>query len=392
MAVYNYAGGEVNIKVVYYGPGLSGKTTNLEFMYSKLPRENKGKMVSMKTRTDRTLFFDFLPIEVGRIGDLDVRFLLYTVPGQVYYNATRKLVLKGVDAVVFVADSSPDKLNDDKESLQNLEENLNEIGLTLKEVPWVMQYNKRDVPQCMSKELLDTELNTDWKAPVFEAVATTGSGVYETFEAVAKLVFRKLQRDLASKKDQPQEEPEAEGPKRQVKPEVVTQGVSRVHDSEAGESETSGYAEEREEEHESVSEFVDSVLTEGETGGPGAEDLGSTREGYEEYGHMVELGDAAAQQGQAPAAVAVAGANDPKKGCEEKSKPAEIFINDPLEKLEVKEKSAPAQAAAPVEDAAPAPAPEAAAPRTVRVPVVLTEEEARGGAVTVVLDISVEKG
>ena len=171
MAVYNYAGGEVNIKVVYYGPGLSGKTTNLEYMYSKLPRENKGKMVSMKTRTDRTLFFDFLPIEVGELGGLKVRFLLYTVPGQVYYNATRKLVLKGVDALVFVADSSPGSLDEDRESLGNLEENLNELGMSLSSTPCVMQYNKRDIPGCMSKEMLDEELNT-WKIPSFEAVAT----------------------------------------------------------------------------------------------------------------------------------------------------------------------------------------------------------------------------
>ena len=159
MAVFNYAGGEINAKIVYYGPGLSGKTTNLEYIYSKLPRENKGKMVSMKTRTDRTLFFDFLPIDIGEINGMKVRFLLYTVPGQVYYNATRKLVLKGVDALVFVADSSPDRIQENKEALQNLEDNLNDLGLTLKEIPWVMQYNKRDLPNRLERDLLDKELN-----------------------------------------------------------------------------------------------------------------------------------------------------------------------------------------------------------------------------------------
>ncbi len=395
MAVYNYAGGEVNIKVVYYGPGLSGKTTNLEYMYSKLPRENKGKMVSMKTRTDRTLFFDFLPIEVGELGGLKVRFLLYTVPGQVYYNATRKLVLKGVDALVFVADSSPGCLDDDRESLGNLEENLNEIGMSLASTPWVMQYNKRDVPGCMDKKVLDEELNT-WKTPSFEAVATDGRGVYETFEGIAKLVFKKLRHELNDKstvKDGSDNVSPSGGP---VDVEVVAQGASKGIDSEAGESETSGYAEEREEEHESVSEFVDHVLKEDAESAESAEDLGMERDGYEEYGHMVELGD----NGNAPAevetgeeasvAVALEKKAVEKKAVEEKVEEAEQekFINDPLVSFAEK---APEKA----EDEAPvsAEANEERPAKMVTVPIELSEEEIRSEVpVKVILDIKVHSG
>jgi signal recognition particle receptor subunit beta len=193
MVVINYSGEEINAKIVYYGPGLSGKTTNLEFIYSKMPSEVKGKMVSMKTRTDRTLFFDFLPIELGDISGYRTRFLLYTVPGQVYYNATRKLVLKGADAVVFVADSSRSMLDDNVESLRNLEENLNEHDLTLDTIPWVIQYNKRDVEDAMSVEELDEQLNL-LRVPSFEAVATEGSGIYETFQGIARLLYLELKR------------------------------------------------------------------------------------------------------------------------------------------------------------------------------------------------------
>jgi signal recognition particle receptor subunit beta len=193
MVVINYSGEEINAKIVYYGPGLSGKTTNLEFIYSKMPTEVKGKMVSMKTRTDRTLFFDFLPIELGDISGYRTRFLLYTVPGQVYYNATRKLVLKGVDAVVFVADSSRSKLNENLESLRNLEENLNEHDLTLDTIPWVIQYNKRDAEDAMSIEELDEQMNL-LKVSSFEAVATDGSGIYETFQGIARLLYLELKK------------------------------------------------------------------------------------------------------------------------------------------------------------------------------------------------------
>lgn len=399
MAVYNYAGGEVNIKVVYYGPGLSGKTTNLEYMYSKLPRENKGKMVSMKTRTDRTLFFDFLPIEVGELGGLKVRFLLYTVPGQVYYNATRKLVLKGVDALVFVADSSPGSLDEDRESLGNLEENLNEIGMSLSTTPWVMQYNKRDIPGCMSKEMLDKELNT-WKTPSFEAVATKGNGVYETFEGIAKLVFKQLRHELNENKtgkDDPAGDSMDNGT---VDVEVVAQGASRKLNSEAGESETSGYAEEREEEHESVSEFVDHVLTEGAASAESAEDLGMEREGFEEYGHMVELGDnggsPAAEEAVSESSVAVEVQEEAVKEkaevveekVEEKAEEKEKFINDPFvnfadEKPEAAADEAPVSAEQNKERPA----------RMVTVPVELTEEEIRNEVpVKILLDIKILSG
>jgi signal recognition particle receptor subunit beta len=197
MVVLNYTGGEVNAKIVYYGPGLSGKTTNLEFIHDRTPEGSRGKMVSMKTQTDRTLFFDFLPLELGEINGYRTRFLLYTVPGQVYYNATRKLVLKGADAVVFVADSSRSKLDENLESLRNLEQNLNEHGMSLDEIPWVIQYNKRDASDAMAASDLDARLNP-LKVPSFEAVATQGTGVYETFHGIATLVYSVLKERLES--------------------------------------------------------------------------------------------------------------------------------------------------------------------------------------------------
>ncbi len=195
MVVLNYTGGEINAKIVYYGPGVSGKTTNLEFIHEKTPNNAKGKMVSMKTQTDRTLFFDFLPLELGEINGYRTRFLLYTVPGQVYYNATRKLVLKGVDAVVFVADSSRAKLDENLESLRNLEQNLNEHGMSLDEIPWVIQYNKRDLPDAVPLAEIDARLNP-LKKPSFEAIASKGSGVYETFHGIATMVYRVLKDRL----------------------------------------------------------------------------------------------------------------------------------------------------------------------------------------------------
>jgi hypothetical protein len=188
MVVFNTKGLEINAKVVYYGPALSGKTTNLEQIYERMPSDSKGKMVSMKTRTDRTLFFDFLPLELGDINGYRTRMLLYTVPGQVYYNATRKLVLKGADAVVFVADSAASKLAENIESLRNLEENLNELSLTLDTMPWVIQYNKRDLPDAAPVDTLDSELNL-LRVPSFEAIATQGIGVYETFHGIARLLY-----------------------------------------------------------------------------------------------------------------------------------------------------------------------------------------------------------
>jgi len=202
MVVFNYSGAELNAKVVYYGPALSGKTTNLEFIYERMPDDTKGKMVSMKTRTDRTLFFDFLPLDVGEINGYRTRILLYTVPGQVYYNATRKLVLKGADAVVFVADSQASKMEENIESLRNLEENLNEHGLTLDTMPWVIQYNKRDLPDALPVETLNSKLNL-LNVPSYEAVATTGHGIYETFRAIAGLLYRQLLERLKNSQPAP---------------------------------------------------------------------------------------------------------------------------------------------------------------------------------------------
>jgi signal recognition particle receptor subunit beta len=195
VVLFNYSGKEINAKVVYYGPGLSGKTTNLEHIYNKMAPHLRGKMVSMKTKSDRTLFFDFLPIDGGEIAGFDVRFLLYTVPGQVYYNATRKLVLKGADAIVFVADSQSEELPANRESLGNLRENLKEYGKTLDDIPWVIQYNKRDLESALPIEKLEEELNPGG-IPCFEAVATDGKGVFETLAAATKLVMEQLRSQL----------------------------------------------------------------------------------------------------------------------------------------------------------------------------------------------------
>jgi signal recognition particle receptor subunit beta len=195
VVLFNYSGKEINAKVVYYGPGLSGKTTNLEHVYNKMAPHLRGKMVSMKTKSDRTLFFDFLPIEGGEIAGFDVRFLLYTVPGQVYYNATRKLVLKGADAIVFVADSQSEELPANRESLNNLRENLKEYGKTLADIPWVIQYNKRDLESALPLEKLEEELNPD-HVPCFEGVATNGTGVFETLQAATRLVMAQLRTQL----------------------------------------------------------------------------------------------------------------------------------------------------------------------------------------------------
>ncbi|MEE8184428.1 MAG: GTPase domain-containing protein, partial [Acidobacteriota bacterium] len=173
MVLFNYSTRELTAKVVYYGPGLCGKTTNLQFVYKTLPDSiRKGKMLSLATKTDRTLFFDFLPIELGRIRGLRTRIQLYTVPGQVFYNSTRKLVLKGADAVVFVADSQKRMLETNKESLGNLEENLQEQGLTLKKMPLVLQFNKRDLSDLSTVEEMNSALNP-FNAPFYESVATT---------------------------------------------------------------------------------------------------------------------------------------------------------------------------------------------------------------------------
>lgn len=195
MVVFNYTGRELTGKIVYYGPALSGKTTNLEHIYGKTPSDTRGKMVSMKTKAERTLFFDLLPINRGSIGDFKVRFLLYTVPGQVYYNATRKLVLKGADAIVFVADSQRSQLAANIDSLRNLRTNLLEYGMCLDDLPWVITYNKRDMPDAMSIEELERELNP-YGVPSFPSVAVSGEGVFETFHKISDMLMERLESQL----------------------------------------------------------------------------------------------------------------------------------------------------------------------------------------------------
>jgi len=224
MSMINYASREINCKIVYYGPGLGGKTTNLEFIYGKVAPDTRGKLISLATETERTLFFDFLPVDLGDIRGFRTRFHLYTVPGQVYYNASRKLILKGVDGVVFVADSQVDRAEANQESMQNLYDNMVEHGYDLTRIPFVVQYNKRDLPNAATLDELQAMLNPGWevedpsrrkvaanpfrpgemlverlptgewweRVPSFEAVASSGDGVFDTLKAVSKLVLRSL--------------------------------------------------------------------------------------------------------------------------------------------------------------------------------------------------------
>jgi signal recognition particle receptor subunit beta len=192
MVLFNYSTRELTAKIVYYGPGLCGKTTNLQYIYNSLPESvRKGKLLSLATKTDRTLFFDFLPIELGTIRGMRTRVQLYTVPGQVFYNSTRKLVLKGADGVVFVADSQAKMIEANIESYRNLEENLREMGIRLEEIPLVMQFNKRDLQSLASIEEMNTRINRH-NAPFYEAVAMTGIGVEDTLKAITKLVLNNL--------------------------------------------------------------------------------------------------------------------------------------------------------------------------------------------------------
>jgi len=193
MSFINYASREINCKIVYYGPGLCGKTTNLQYVYQKTAPEAKGKMISLATETERTLFFDFLPLALGEIHGFKTRFHLYTVPGQVFYDASRKLILKGVDGVVFVADSQEERADANIESLDNLRFNLIEQGYDLDKLPYVVQYNKRDLPNVISVDELRRDLNPT-NVPDFEACATTGEGVFETLKAVAKLILMDLKK------------------------------------------------------------------------------------------------------------------------------------------------------------------------------------------------------
>ncbi len=224
MSMINYASREINCKIVYYGPGLGGKTTNLEYVYGKVAPNTRGKLISLATETERTLFFDFLPVDLGTIRGFRTRFHLYTVPGQVYYNASRKLILKGVDGVVFVADSQTERAEANLESMQNLYDNMAAYGYDLTRMPFIVQYNKRDLPNAAPLDELQSMLNPGWevtdpsrmraladpfrpgdflvsqlptgewveRAPYFEAVAVTGDGVFDTLKAVSKLVLKTL--------------------------------------------------------------------------------------------------------------------------------------------------------------------------------------------------------
>ena len=224
MSMINYASREINCKIVYYGPGLGGKTTNLEHVYGKVTPDTRGKLISLATETERTLFFDFLPVDLGTIRGFKTRFHLYTVPGQVYYNASRKLILKGVDGIVFVADSQIERMEANQEAMQNLYDNMAEYGYDLTRMPFIVQYNKRDLPNAAPIRELQAALNPGWevadavkqrvtpdpyhagenlveqiptgewieRAPYFEAVAVSGDGVFDTLKAVSKLVLKTL--------------------------------------------------------------------------------------------------------------------------------------------------------------------------------------------------------
>jgi signal recognition particle receptor subunit beta len=227
MALVNHTTREINAKIVYYGPGLSGKTSNIHFIYHRISPTQRGKLISLATETDRTLFFDFLPVELGTIKGYRVRFHLYTVPGQVFYNATRKLVLKGADGVIFVADSQRTMLDANLESLANLTDNFADMGIDLADFPMVVQYNKRDLPDVMPLNELNVKLNST-RMPFYEAVAMTGDGVLKTFAAISKLVLQDMQKnperhnfsvgDIAVKADEEPVEAPLESPLRQPEP------------------------------------------------------------------------------------------------------------------------------------------------------------------------------
>jgi hypothetical protein len=189
----NYASREINCKIVYYGPGLGGKTTNIQYIYDTTNTDSKGKLISLATETDRTLFFDFLPLDLGTIRGFKTRFHLYTVPGQVFYDASRKLILKGVDGVVFVADSQDERMDANVESIYNLKLNLKENGFDINQIPYVLQLNKRDLPNVVPADEIIKELKIK-DEPIFEAVAIKGIGVMETLKAVAKQVIMELKK------------------------------------------------------------------------------------------------------------------------------------------------------------------------------------------------------
>ena len=193
MAFINYAAREINVKLVYYGPGLGGKTTNLQYIYERTNPKQKGKLISLATETDRTLFFDFLPLDLGTVKGFRVRFHLYTVPGQVFYDASRKLILKGADGVVFVADSQRERMDANIESLKNLKDNLQENNLNFATIPYVLQLNKRDLPSAVPVDEMVRQLHSKGE-PIYEAVAIRGIGVFETLKAIARLVLQDLRK------------------------------------------------------------------------------------------------------------------------------------------------------------------------------------------------------
>ncbi|MEI8345931.1 MAG: ADP-ribosylation factor-like protein [Pseudomonadota bacterium] len=195
MSFVNYNTKEINCKIVYYGPGLGGKTTNIQFIYQKTAPDSKGKIISLNTENERTLFFDFLPLDLGEIRGFKTRFHLYTVPGQVFYEASRKLILRGVDGIIFVADSQVERMEANIESLQGLEKNLLEQTYDITKLPVVMQWNKRDLPNISSAEDLQKQLNK-WDVPSFNAVAVKGDGVFETLKMISKLVLMNLKGGL----------------------------------------------------------------------------------------------------------------------------------------------------------------------------------------------------
>jgi mutual gliding-motility protein MglA len=193
MTFINYAAREINCKIVYYGPGLGGKTTNLQNIYERTPPGSRGKLISLATETDRTLFFDFLPLELGEIHGFKARFHLYTVPGQVFYDASRKLILLGMDGVIFVADSQEARMEANVESIRNLDKNLKEQGYDIATIPYVLQFNKRDLPTALSVDEMYHRLNIKGE-PTFEATASTGPGVFETLKASARQILTELRR------------------------------------------------------------------------------------------------------------------------------------------------------------------------------------------------------
>ena len=196
MVQINFARREVNCKIVFYGPGLSGKTTNLEIIHKKVPDTARGNLTSIATEQDRTLFFDFMPLDLGQVAGMKTKLFLYTVPGQVYYDSTRKLVLQGADGVSFIADSDPNRMNDNIESFKNLERNLKDYGVDIRKIPLVIQYNKRDLPGALSVAELNAKINSIG-APVFEAVAVKGEGVMQTLKGISKLVVDRLNEEYA---------------------------------------------------------------------------------------------------------------------------------------------------------------------------------------------------